>query len=164
MKKVEITKDSLVWPNKCAYCGSEASAEITTKSKAVQKVGYFILFLLTTSRIIKITYPVCKAHKLMAYVSAKLSQRNGLNLTLGVLSVFAMLGPMGDIYRLVNGSPQPEVHLGWRLFMYGFPVLYWFLFFWGKSKAPVVIEDLKGKVSFHFKNKLYGEEFESINS
>ena len=44
MKKVIVTKDELVWPNKCAYCGDTAAGEITTKSKAVQKVGYFVFF------------------------------------------------------------------------------------------------------------------------
>jgi len=164
MKKVRITNDNLVWPNKCAYCGDAACGEITVRSKAVQKVGYFIFFLLTTSRIVRIVFPVCKAHKWKAYISSKLSQRNGLNLTLGVLSVFALLGPAGDIYRLANGIPQPEVGLGWRLFLYGFPALYWGLFFWAKSHAPVVVQDLKGEINFHFKNNAYGEEFEAINS
>ncbi|GAA6132183.1 hypothetical protein [Halopseudomonas sabulinigri] len=164
MKKVIISKDNIAWPNKCVYCGDVASTEVTLKSKAVQKVGYFVLFVLTTSRIIKIIFPVCKAHKRKAYIASKLSQRNGFNLTLGVLSVFALSGPAGDIYRLVNELPQPEFSLGWRLFMYGFPALYWSLFFWAKSQAPVVIQDLKGEVSFHFKNVAYGEEFEAINS
>lgn len=163
MKGYKVNVGKIKWPEKCAYCGADSDTKVKAKSSAVKKVGYFIFFLLTTSQIIELQVPVCNKHKLKALIASKLSARNQLNLMLGVLSVFAVLGPVGDLFRFINGTEQPEVGIGWRLFLYGFPVIYWTIFFWAKSNAPVLIQDLNNEIKLYFKNDKFSHEFGQAN-
>ena len=164
MKICKVNLNSAIWPNKCAYCNSESSEFIEAKSTALKKVGYFVFFLIKTSRVIKLRFPVCKKHKYKAAIASKISQRSQLNLILGVLSVFAALGPLGDIYRTINGTVQPDIGIRWGIFMYGFPAVYWALFFWAKNNSPILIEDTKkDEINLHFKNDDFGKSFIEIN-
>ncbi|MBT6530806.1 MAG: hypothetical protein HOK99_07825 [Betaproteobacteria bacterium] len=154
---------SINWPQKCAYCNASADGAVKAKSSAVKKARYFILFLQTTSRVIELDVPVCKSHRIKAAVASWLSQRSMLSLGLGVLSVFMVLGPIGEVVRFLDGAEQINTSTGWRAFTYVFPITYWALFFWAKNNTPILIEDQKEKIFFRFRSDEFANEFGRLN-
>jgi hypothetical protein len=115
------------------------------------------------SRITRITYPVCKKHHLKGWFAAGLAERNLFFLGLGVISVFCLLGIFGYINRALESSFSEQFN-GWAVFCFVFPSIYWALFFWAKSAAPVRIRDAKtGEVSLEFSNEGFAREFKALN-
>jgi len=154
---------SIEWPQKCAYCNANADGTVKATSSAVKKARYFILFLQTTSRVIELDVPVCRSHRIKAAIASWLSKRSMLSLGLGVLSVFVVFGPIGEVVRFLNGAEQLDTSPGWRAFMYGYPVTYWALFFWAKKSSPILIEDQKEKIFFRFRSDEFANEFSRLN-
>jgi hypothetical protein len=116
------------------------------------------------SNILAVEYPVCSKHRLSAAIFGKLSQRNQLNLALGVLSVVFLLGFAGRIYRLIAGLPEKEDAMP-LVYLTLLPAAYWTIFYFAKKHTPVKVADFKeGSVCFEFSSEQYGEEFKSKNS
>lgn len=163
MIETEVDLANIRWPDRCAYCNEHANRFVRTISRAVEKVGYWVLFFTYTSRVVELGFPVCRAHKPKAVLASALSQRRLISIGLGVLTAFAMLGAIADLYRLFYGADPYE--FGWTKtsFLYFFPVLYWSVFYWARKSAPVLIQDVDGKIILHFKNDEFGREFIRIN-
>jgi hypothetical protein len=119
--------------------------------------------LVWLARVTRITYPVCKKHRLKGWFAAGLSERNLFFLGLGVISVLCLVGILGYINRALDSSFSEQFN-GWIVFCLVFPSIYWGLFFWAKSAAPVRIRDVKaGEVSLDFSNEEFAREFKAIN-
>lgn len=161
MKKYKLTSNKINWPHKCAYCNEKSYSFINTRSKAIKKFEIFILFNRITTQFIEITFPVCKEHKLKATIASKLSQRNQLYLGLGFIATFCLMMPFADVYALICGLEFPK--LSGRIFGYGFPTIYWAIYFWAKNNAPLIIEDLNNEVYICFKNEAFADSFENVN-
>ena len=164
MIRTEADLASIRWPQQCAYCNDQAASFVRTVSRAVQEAGHCVFFVTYTSRVVEIAFPVCKAHKTRARLASALAQRRLVSLGLGVLTAFAMLGAATDLYRLFF-SPEPY-EAGWTKtgFLYVFPAVYWTIFYWAKKSAPVIVQELGGKIVLHFANDEFGLEFRRLNA
>ena len=163
MIKHEVDVEAINWPNKCAYCSADADSTVRLTSRAVQKFGYWVLFITYTSRVITLFFPVCREHKVKGTLASKLSQRRLFSLFLGVAAVYFMIGAGVDLYRLFNGSEPYEFSWGKIVFFYAFPIAYWWGFIWARVNAPLIIQDLEGKVTLLFKNDDFAQEFIAAN-
>ena len=164
MIKHEVDVANIVWPARCAYCNAPAESEVLMRSRVVEKVGYWVLFVTYSTRVLSIVVPVCGKHKLRAALATKLAERRLFSLFLGVLSLYAIFGAVVDINRLIDDPAAYEFSWAKIIFFYLYALFYWGTFFWARSNAPLLIQDLKGKVYFLFKNDEFGRSFISLNS
>ena len=104
MIQTEVDLANIRWPDRCAYCNDHANKYVRMVSRAVEKVGDWVLFITYTSRVVELGYPVCNAHALKAKLASALSQRRLVSLGLGVLTAFAILGAIADLYRFFFGA------------------------------------------------------------
>ncbi len=163
MIKHEVDVEAINWPKKCAYSNQDAEDVVRLTSRAVKKVGYWVLFMTYTSRVVTLYFPVSREHTLRAVLSSRLSERRLFSLFLGVVSIYAIMWAGVDLYRLFN-SPEPYEFSWWKVgFFYAFPIAYWWLFFWAKNNAPIIIQDLQGKTVLLFKNDDFGRAFADAN-
>jgi hypothetical protein len=161
--KVTVSGASLTWPQKCAACGDEATASATAKCNVGKGVIPLPGFVLVRSNVFAVSYPVCSRHRLAAAIFGRMSQRNMLNLGLGVLSVVLLLGFFGGVYRQLAGVPEKEDSMP-LIYWFVLPAIYWLLFYVARKFTPVKVTDFKERsVSFVFSNEQYGEEFKKKN-
>ena len=164
MKKHNFNRNrDFFWPNKCAACGKAATHEISSDCSVVTKVGYFVLFATTTHRVVTISYPVCAKHRLIGAIAAKLSQRNLLNLGLGVFAVFFLFGIWFGLFDpFVKGGKV--VLTDFLIFEIIYCFTYFGLYFWSKYNTPVKINNAtEQEIELSFSNDLYGKEFVNLN-
>jgi hypothetical protein len=161
--KYKVTKPLLSWPDKCAACCGSADATVTAKCQVAKSVIPLPGFAVVNSRVLRVSYPVCKKHKITALILGKLSQRNLLNLALGVVSVFLLIKLFTRCYQYINGIPiDPDsVPIGYFIVL---PALYWGAFYVAKKFTPVKISDFRNDgITFEFGNNEYLELFKSKN-
>ena len=164
MEKHKFNKNrDFFWPNKCAACGKVATHEIDAECSVVTKVGYFVLFATTTHRVVTISYPVCAKHRLIGAIAAKLSQRNLLNLGLGVFAVFFLFGICAALYAAFVTDKKIQI-TGFFSFPIIYILTYFGLYFWAKYNTPVKINNATDQeIELSFSNDLYGKEFVNLN-
>jgi len=163
MKKHKFKNRHFFWPNKCAACGKPATHEISSKCSVVTKVGYFVLFATTTHRVVRITYPVCAKHRLIGPIAAKLSQRNLINLGLGVIACFFIYGICVALYQsIVLG--KITVSTEFLIFEIIYILTYFGLYYWSKNNTPVKINNAtENEIELQFSNDQYSKEFINLN-
>ena len=165
MKPVSVISDNIRWPHKCAMCNEIAEKQVTA-SCSVLRGAFPIPFLgiLLSSRVLRITYPVCKRHRLRAWFAAGLSERNLFYLGLGFLSIYCLLFTVRKVFDLIVTDTHPEFS-GFDIFAVAFAAFYWFLYFWAKKNTPIRIAGIKdGTLQFEFNNHQFAEDFQAINS
>jgi len=149
-KQVNLDDGNIRWPHKCVMCGADADKTITTNFSV-------------SGDATRITYPICEKHHIKCRFAAALSKGNMFYLGLGVISIFCLLGYIGFINQVINESSIGQFN-GWRFFFFGFPIVYWGLFFWARLNTPVRIRDAKkGEIALEFLNAEFAHEFKAAN-
>ena len=144
-------------------CNEIAEKQITASCSVVRAVLPLPIAILWVSRIVKVTYPVCKRHFLKSWFAAGLSERNLFFLGLGVLSVVFLLASIGYLYRLIT-TEQPEPFGTFGVVTLGFTVSYWGLYFWARRNTPIKISITpKNTLTFEFTNEAFAKEFRAAN-
>jgi hypothetical protein len=163
--KLDVSKGKgIFWPKKCAVCGAEATSEGKAACSVVVKPRYRLIYFGWTKRRIKMTYPLCTKHRLVAFFPSLVSERNLFNLGVGFLAVFlfvfGVLFPIASylIYREPILNPE-------------FVIWYSFLFVLGvvacigiQRLAPVKIKDAnETMINLKFADQAYANEFAILN-
>jgi hypothetical protein len=163
MEKHKFKNRNLLWPNKCAACGKAATHEIGSECSVVTKVGYFVLFFRTTHRVVSISYPVCAKHRLIGAIAAKLSERNLINLGLGVMACFFICGICVALYQSIILG-EISVSTGFLMFGIMYNLTYFGLYYWSKHNTPVKINNVtEDEIELSFSNDQYSKEFINLN-
>ena len=163
MKKYKFKNRSFSWPNKCAACGGKATDEIESKCSVVTKVGYFVLFATTTHQVTRICYPVCHKHKIIGTIAGKLSQRNLLNLGMGVLACVFLYGIGVALFQFITAG-ETSIGKNFLLFEAMYVLVYFGFYFWAKKNTPVKINNAtENEIELSFNNDTYRTEFMALN-
>jgi len=159
MKKLRLKNRSFSWPNKCVACGEKATDKIESKCSVVTKAGYFVLFATTTHQITRIRYPVCHKHKMIGSIAGKLSQRNLLNLGMGVMACFFLYGIGVALFQFITEG-KTLVDNNFLFFESMYVFIYFSLYFWARKNTTVKFNNAKeNEIELFFNNDAYGREF-----
>jgi hypothetical protein len=163
MNSVRVTSDNIRWPHKCAMCNDIAEKQVTASCSVLRGALPIPFFgILLSSR--RITYPVCKRHRLRAWFAAGLSERNLFYLGLGFLSIYCLIFTVGKVFDLIVTGTHHEFW-GFDIFAVAFAACYWFLYFWAKKNTPIRIAGFKdGTLQFEFNNQQFANDFQVMNS
>ena len=168
MLKFIIQNAAISWPNKCVFCGGQATTQATARCSIVTDVGYYILFVQTKHRILSLKYPVCSKHKIIASIAGSLSKRSILNLLVGVIWAFIVipLAIMCVLYtydNLLRGQYfQGLVTSLILFFIVGIgPLFYIIIFFLTPVKINSVTDNV---ISLSISNNDYANDFELLNT
>ncbi len=170
MEKIKFKNRSFSWPNKCTACGEKATNVLESKCSVVAKVRYFVFFASTTHQVTKISYPVCHKHKLIGTIASKLSQRNLLNLGLGIMACIFLYGiAVAIIAVLFQYITKDETAIGigkgFLLFEAMYVLVYFGLYCWAKYNTPVKINNAtENEIELSFNNDAYKREFMALNN
>ena len=164
MKKIKFKNKSFFWPNKCAACREKATDEIESKCSVVTKLGYFVLFATTTHQVTKIIYPVCHKHKEIGTIAGKLSQRNLLNLGMGVIACFFLFGIGEALFQFITMGETATYNKDFLMFEVMYVIIYFGLYHWAKINTPVKINNATAtEIEISFNNDMYRREFIHLN-
>jgi hypothetical protein len=154
MKSVELEFDrEIKWPTKCAICNEDCGAHAQTNYRVIDK---YLLIALGES-ILRIKYPVCKKHKLIAKFYGFVT-----NQSFAVGFVMALSFPfLFSIIVTSGGSLDPRyndfVYIGSFVFF-----ALWVIYL--KFMNPVKITKArKNNIRLRFKNIEYANDFEQAN-
>ena len=164
MTPVQFHGTNIQWPHSCAMCNEEATKTITASCSVVRGALPVPLAILWVSRIVRVTYPVCKKHHFKGWLAAGLSERNVFWLALGFFSILFLLAPIGYIYRLFTTGEHEEFG-SFGIVTVGFTIVYWYLYFWAKRNTPIKITNAtKDTTTFEFVNDEFAKKFRTLNS
>lgn len=163
MIKYRISRAPISWPRKCVACGAVPTKTVRAQCSIVTAIDYYGFFVRTTCQKMSIEYPVCSRHKWVAGIAGKLSERNPLNLVIGVIFAIFTAILLATLYAwLINGMPIRELR----------SVLVSFAIILGPISIAVLARRLtpaklnsatKEAIVLSFVNDGYAEEFEAIN-
>jgi len=122
-----------------------------------------VLFATTTHQVTRINYPVCHTHKIIGTIAGKLSQRNLLNLSMGVMAFFFLYGIGVALFQYITAG-KSLVGKDFLLFEFMYILVYFGLYFWAKKNTPVKINNTtENEIELSFNNDTYGREFIALN-
>ena len=106
---------------------------------------------------------MCAKHRLIGPIAAKLSQRNLINLGLGVIACFFIYGICVALYQsIVLG--KITVSTEFLIFEIIYILTYFGLYYWSKNNTPVKINNAtENEIELQFSNDQYSKEFINLN-